>query len=276
MAGQFNQFFFPASYMDLFTSWNLYPSAVLFAGGTGLLRDQGRQVFELPQIILSLDRLDELQKISRTERFLEIGAMVKLNKIIEVGKIVPLAFRRALECIAGPQLRNMATIGGNICYHGRRLDSAAVLSALDAQFELRTAHSSRWISALRFFSMPSPNMLAPKELLTRIRVPLDIWDYTAYKKFEGHASRSRVVLFLAKTQKDVLSDIKIVYKTDVIWRDRDSESMLIGKRLPLTRKIAYDFIAHWEDFLSGVHNMEELSRQELINFIESNVFNLSE
>jgi len=276
MADQLNLVFSPSSYSELFSLWNRYPAAVPYAGGTGLIREQSRQMIELPAIVFSLDKIEEMKRISRSERFLEIGAMVKLSQIIELGKVVPNALRRCLENIAGPQLRNMATIGGNVCFSGRPMDSSAVLNALDAQFELRTAQSSRWISASRFLTMPSGNALNPHELLTRIRIPLESWDYSAYKKFWGQAGRGRVVVFLAKTQKSILSDIKIVYKADVILRDRDSESILIGKHLPLGQKIAADFIEHWEDFLSGVHNIDELSRRELVNFIEINVYNLSE
>jgi CO/xanthine dehydrogenase FAD-binding subunit len=276
MADQLNLVFFPASYSELFSAWNRYPSAVPYAGGTALIRDKGKQILELPSIILSLERLEEMHRISRTERFLEIGAMVKLSQIIELGKVVPVALSRCLERIAGPQLRNMATIGGNICFSGWRLDSTAVLNALDAQFELRTAQSSRWISAPRFLSTPVQSALKPQEILTRIRVPLDTWDYSIYNKFDSQANRSRVAVMLVKTQKNVLNDIKIVYKTDVILRDRDSESILIGKQLPLAQKIAADFINHWEEFLRGVQNINELSRQELINFITINAYSLSE
>ena len=276
MADQLNLVFFPASYSELFSAWSRYPAAVPYAGGTGLIREKGRQILELPSMILSLDRLEEMHRISRTERFLEIGAMVKLSQIIELGKIVPIALRRCLESIAGPQLRNMATIGGNICFSGWRLDSPAVLNALDAQFELRTAQSSRWISAPRFLSTPVRDTLKPQEILTRIRVPLDTWDYSIYNKFDSQANRSRVAVMLVKTQKNVLNDIKIVYKTDVILRDRNGEGILIGKHLPLGRRIVSDFIGHWEDFLKGVQNIDELSRQELINFITINVNSLSE
>jgi len=276
MADQLNLVFFPTSYSELFAAWNRYPLAVPYAGGTGLIREKGRQILELPSIILSLDRLEEMQRISRTEHFLEIGAMVKLSQIIELGKVVPSALRSCLESIAGPQLRNMATIGGNICFPGWRLDSPAVLNALDAQFELRTAQSSRWISAPRFLSMPVQSALKPQEILTRIRVPLDTWDYSVFNKFDSQASRSRVAVLLVKTQKNMLSDIKIVYKTDMILRDRDSEGLLIGKHLPLGHRIAADFISHWDNFLKGVQNIDEHSRQELINFITINIYNLSE
>ncbi|MDR2718983.1 MAG: FAD binding domain-containing protein [Treponema sp.] len=276
MADQLNLVFFPSSYSELFSAWSRYPIAVPYAGGTALIREQGRPILELPSIILSLEKLEEMSRISRSERYLEIGAMAKLSQIIDLGKIVPAALRHCLENIAGPQLRNMATIGGSLCFRGGRLDSAAALTALDAQCELRGAQSSRWISASRFFAEPGLSALKPQELLTRIRIPLDSWDYSAYKKFTGQAGRSKVVIFLAKTQKNVLSDIRIVYKTGTLWRNKDSESILAGKQLPLNHRIAADFIKNWETFASGLHNVDELSRKELINFIEININNLSD
>jgi CO/xanthine dehydrogenase FAD-binding subunit len=276
MADTPNQIFFPLSYPELFTSWNRYPEAVPFAGGTGLLREQGRKIFALPPIILSLDRIDEMRRITRTERYLEIGAMAKLSEIVDLGNLVPKAMRRCLESVAGQQLRNMATIGGNICYPGRCLDSAAVFTALDGQYELRSAQSSRWVSAARFFSSTGQNTLNPQELLTRIRVPLENWDYTSYKKFADHANQSRAAVFLVKIQKTMLTDIKIIYKTALIWRDKNIETMLIGKELPLNRRIAADLVEHWDAFLSGIDSIDALSRKEMTNFIAMNVYNLSE
>jgi CO/xanthine dehydrogenase FAD-binding subunit len=277
MAAPVSQVFFPATFQELFSAWNRFPGAVPYAGGTGLIRGQGRQILELPPIILSLDRLEELQRISRSERYLEIGAMVKLNDIIRLGKIVPEALKACLENIAGPQLRNIATIGGNVCYPARRLDSSAALIALDAQFELRSAQSSsRWISASRFSSLPGPTALNSQELLTRVRVPLDQWNYSVYKKFSGPGRYGGVVVFLVKSQKNLLTDIRVVYKTGVIIRDKNSEAILIGKRLPLSRRVAMEFIEAWETFLSGIQDAHELSKKELLNFIELNVYNLTE
>jgi len=276
MAEQLNLAFFPSNYSELFNAWSRYPKAVPYAGGTALIREQGRQILELPSIILSLEKIEEMRRISRSERYIEIGAMAKLSQIVDLGKIVPAALRYCLESIAGPQLRNMATIGGNICFRDGCLDSPAALVALDAQYELRNAQSSRWISAARFLSTSEQTAMNDQELLTRIRVPLETWDYSIYKKFEGQADKSKVVVFLAKIQKNILNDIRIVYKADTLWRNKDSESILAGKHLPLNRRIAADFMASWKNFLSGMQNIDELSRQELVNFIEINIFNLSE
>jgi len=276
MADQLNLVFYPSGYSELFNAWNRYPKAIPYAGGTALIRKQGKRILELPSIILSLEKIEEMHRISRSERYMEIGAMAKLSQIIDLGKIVPVALRYCLENIAGPQLRNMATIGGNLCFYGGRLDSSAALMALDAQCELRNAQSSRWVSASRFLSVPGQTALKPQELLTRIRVPLESWDYSIYKKYTGQSSQNKAAVFLARTQKDVLGDIRIVCKSDVLWRDRESESLLTGKHLPLNHRIAADFVESWKAFLSGVQSLDELSRQEFINFIEINIHNLSE
>ena len=278
MAAPLNQVFFPASLPELFSAWNRFPGAVPYAGGTGLIRDQGRQILELPPIILSLDKLEDLHRISRSERYLEIGAMVRLNQIIRLGKIVPDALTRCLEQIGGAQVRNIATIGGNICYPATRLDASAALTALDAQYELRSAQSSRWISASRFSSLPGPTALNPQELLTRVRVPLGEWNYSVYKKFagDGPEDHGNVVVFMIKNQKNALSDIRVVYKTGTILRDKNSEAILAGKQLPLSRRVAAEFVESWEAFLAGIQNLCSLSKREVLNFIERHVHNLAE
>jgi CO/xanthine dehydrogenase FAD-binding subunit len=290
MAAPLNQVFFPAAFSELFSAWTRFPDAVPYAGGTGLVRGQGKEILDLPPIILSLDKLEDLQRISRSERYLEIGAMVKLNQIIKLGKIVPEVLTRCLENIAGVQLRNLATIGGNICCPERRLDVSAVMVALDAQYELRSAQTIRWISASRFSAPSGPTALVPQELLTRIRVPLDQWDYSIYKKFSGAGGLDgRAMIFIMKTQKNLLTDIRVVYKTGVILRDKNSESILIGKHLPLSRRVAGEFVESWKHFLSGLRetgtgdsgrgspiDLPEIAVRELLNCIELNIYNLSE
>ena len=276
MAEQLNLSFFPATYSELFNTWSRYPKAIPYAGGTALIRQQGRQILELPSIILSLEKLEDMRRISRSERYMEIGAMTKLSRIIALGKIVPVVLRHCLESIAGPQLRNMATIGGNLCFKGECLDISTALTALEAQYEIRSAQTSRWIAASRFISAPGQIVLKPQELLTRIRVPLDDWDYSIYKKFTGQGGQSKVIVFLARTQKNMLSDIRIACKADVPLRNKETESLLAGKHLPLGHKMAVDFIESWKAFLGGVPNLDELSRQEMVNFIEMNISNLSE
>jgi CO/xanthine dehydrogenase FAD-binding subunit len=275
----FNQVFSPGNFQELFSAWSRFPDAVPFAGGTDLIRNQGKRVLTLPRNILSLDKLEELHRITRTERYLEIGAAVKINEIIYLGKIVPEILTRCLEGIAGPQLRNLATIGGNICCTARRFDASAPMMALDAHYELRSASSSRWISASRFASLPGPLAINPQELLTRIRVPLEQWNYSLYKKFtstDKNGETGGLIVFIIRIQKNILTDLRIVYAGDKVLRDKNTETLLIGKQLPLDRKDALNFTEHWRTYLSALDAPEDLIRAKLLNFIESGIMGLAD
>jgi CO/xanthine dehydrogenase FAD-binding subunit len=203
--------------------------------------------------------------------------MAKLNKIIWLGKIVPDVLRICLENIGGVQLRNIATIGGNICGASRLLDVSAALTALDAQYELRSAHGSRWLSASRFHSKEERTVLENQEILMRIRLPLHQWDYSIYKKFfPEDFFNSEALVFLANAQKSVLSDIRVVYKADSIIRNKSGEDILNGKFLPLNRRTADDFLENWAEFLRERRDVSEFTKNALLAGIEENVYNLTE
>jgi CO/xanthine dehydrogenase FAD-binding subunit len=277
MAGQLNQVFFPRNFSELFNAWTRFPEAVPFAGGTEIIRNQAQSELRLPKTILSLDEIDELRRVSRTERYLEIGAMVRLRDIIRLGKIVPEALTRSLEGIAGPQLRGLATIGGNICSPGHRLDCTAPLIALDAVYEVRNAQSVRWVSASRFSSPPDP-ILKSQELLTRVRIPLDQWDFSAYRKFGDRDSgvEGGVLIFIIKNRKNILTDLRAVFAGECILRNRSAETLLSGKRLPLSYRDAQEFSTQWRQSLRDSPRPRALIRSELLAFIESLIHNLAD
>ncbi|GBU28564.1 hypothetical protein R84B8_02124 [Treponema sp. R8-4-B8] len=272
-----NQVVIPSSFQELFAAWERFPDAVLFAGGTNVIGKQGNNILYLPPVFLSLDKIEELQRITRTEQYLEIGSMVKLNKLLMLGKIVPDVLCSCLKKIAGVQLRNIATIGGNICSTSRLLDLPAPLTALDAQYEFRNASNmTRWVSAARFHS-EEHTALEKHELLTRIRLPLHQWDYTVYKKFfcEDYFNSETLVL-LAKTRKNLLSDIRVIYKGKAIFRNKEGEDILNGKYLPLNRKSANEFLINWLEYLDKKHEISKFSKNSLLNSIEECIMDLSE
>jgi len=283
--------FFPIGFQELFSSWYSNPSAVLYAGGTEHIRNQNSQNQKVPRNIISLDKIEELHKISRSERYLEIGSMVKLSRIIQLGKIVPEVLIRCLENIASPQIRSQATIGGNICNPTVKLDTSAPMIALDAQYELRSAQSVRWVSASRFSNQPGPVSIGNQECLTRIRVPLEPWTFSWYRKFNfSLASRpGGCILLILRNQKDILTDIRVLYSSQAILREKNAESMLMGKHLPLDRKDASAFVDAWKAYLSSMPEGENsefpgeygnlspgLIKTQILRFIESTLTHISE
>ena len=246
-----NQVFFPTSFSELFSLWS--SDFCLCAGGTAQSRFQGQPLLDFPANIISLNDLDELKRITRTERYIEIGSMVTLNRIISLRSAVPEVLIKALEHVADYQVRSLATIGGNIqC----RLNSTAPMLALDARYELRSVSGSRWVSAQRF-SSEKPSALN-RELLTRIRIPLETWDYSLCQCFVSPFDlESRgVVVLIARIKKDVLSGIRIVFAGRNILHDGETEAVLEGKKLPLKREHMDMFVEQWSNYLSTVKQLD--------------------
>jgi len=271
MDAPLNHIFYPASFTELFTVWNRFPEALPYAGGTNInLKNQNTE-----PVIICMDKIDDLHSLTRTEQYLDIGAMVKLNSLLRLGKIVPHVLCGCLENISGLQVRNIATIGGNIC--GIDGDLPLPLTALDAQYELRTSQSSRWVSAARFHSSSEDTGIKNQELLTRIRLPLRQWDYSVYKKFTGGSFFSdESFVFLANTSKSILSEIRILYKGRSIFRNKDIEAILNGKYLPLHRKTADEFVNNWREFLKIKSDESDFFKNAILNSIEENVYNLTD
>ena len=264
-----SQVIFPSNLGELFSEWNRFPGAVPFAGGTSFLRVEACEVPALPKDILSLEGIEELRRITRTERYLEIGAMVHLSEIVALGKIIPTALSASIQGIAGPQLRNLATIGGNICSwnkSGGGIDASAAMIALDARYELKSASQSRWVSALRFSTLSSGasgqsageeggEALPPsRELLTRIRIPLEQWNYTVCRKLHSRDldnEQGGILICTAKHEKNILTELRVVFAGSCVLRDRNSEIHFEGRKLPLDRKDALHYRELWEHYLSG-------------------------
>src|SRR6185312_10507798 len=94
----------------------------VLAGGTDLLPSMRQKLFE-PEHVLDLRQIKELKCISETEQGIEIGALTTLHEIEDSGfisKNYPV-LHEAVKTVASPILRNMGTIGGNICLDTRCL-----------------------------------------------------------------------------------------------------------------------------------------------------------
>lgn len=234
-----NQVFSPYSLAELFLFWNKFPDAVLFSGGTDLLRGQTDRLFRLPQNLISLDKVDELKKINRTERYLEIGSAVCLSDILRLGKIVPEALVTIINSIGNPRIRNIATVGGAIRSNHRYSDLHAILIAQDATYELKSAADARWISASKFVASGPELLQEERSLISRIRIPLTTWTYIFHKKI-GHIHRDDpeggTFLLLCNIDKDIITDLRLIFVGSAIIRFKDMETNLVGQSIPLGEK----------------------------------------
>ena len=94
------------------------PGAMLVAGGTDLLPNMKRRQ-QVPSALIGLRQIDELKQIANGDG-VRIGAGVTLTTLLHDAGLRPYtALRQAAAQIATPHLRNMGTIGGNICLDTR-------------------------------------------------------------------------------------------------------------------------------------------------------------
>ena len=128
----YSHVFYPSTLNELLNIKNQNPEATIWAGGTGLMGKQKRKIPALPSSIIQISRISELKKIRRTERFLEIGAVASINRILNVGQhVLPHALAQAMRLIKPSAIRNTATLGGHLCMPDVRLNLFSVLLLMD-------------------------------------------------------------------------------------------------------------------------------------------------
>ncbi len=145
--------------------------AVLIAGGTDAIV-MIKQKRIAPDVLISLRGIPGLDQI-QYDGSLKIGAMVT-HRALEKSELIRKEFSAlsdAVDVLGSIQIRNVATIGGNICTAAPSADTAAPLLALGAQVKLKSAKSERTIPIDQFFTGPGETVLQQDEILTEISIP---------------------------------------------------------------------------------------------------------
>src|SRR3989475_10636527 len=122
--------------------------------------------------LVDLNRISELAYV-RGESGVAIGAMTR-QRVVERSDVVARAaplLAEALPSIAHPQIRNRGTVGGSIAHADPSAELPAVMLALEARFQARSATGERSIPAGEFFKGMLETALEPGELLVEIAVP---------------------------------------------------------------------------------------------------------
>lgn len=147
--------------------------AKILAGGTDLLvLMRSRSV--VPKCVVDITRLPGLDYIKKEKTdTLKIGALATL-RAVELSNLVKEEYpllNEAVTRMANTQIRNMATVVGNICRASPSADTAPPLLALEASVEISGPDESRIVPLESFFTGPGETVLKPSEMVTEILVP---------------------------------------------------------------------------------------------------------
>lgn len=146
--------------------------ARVIAGGTDLLLEMQQGRTAAVEAMVDVTSIPDLCQLRRNGQTIEIGAAVTHSDIVRSEVITREATCLIESCgvIGGPQVRNVATLGGNVAHALPAADGTTALVALDAEVEVATPGERQWRPLLSLFQGPGISTVDRcRELITRFR-----------------------------------------------------------------------------------------------------------
>lgn len=160
------KYLFPISIKEALEYISSEKDSKFIAGGTDLII-QISDGFISPQVLIDLSRIEKLKKQERIEEGFKIGAAVTLEEIAS-SKFLPQCLIQGAKSIGSPQIRNLGTIGGNICNASPCGDILTPIIVLEGELILISPYGKRRIPAKDFFVGPKKTVIAKDEILSEI------------------------------------------------------------------------------------------------------------
>ncbi len=246
--------------------------AKILAGGTDLLVAMKQRLVE-PKVVVNIKKIKELRFIEDRGDYLAIGATTRLREI-EKNPIVKEKFPalyEAVKAMAGTQIRNMATIGGNLCNASPAADTAPPLIVYEAKVKIVGPRGERIVPVEKFFKWVKKTVLEPDELLAEIMIPYHPPNTgSAFIKIARTAmdlAKVNVAVALRVDDNNVIEWIRValgsVAPTPV--RAPSVEKALVGKEFKLetieeTSKLVVNDISPITDIRSTAEYRREVSK----------------
>jgi carbon-monoxide dehydrogenase medium subunit len=177
------------------------PEARILAGGTDLMveLESGRT---RPDLVVDVWKLEALRAIRATAEGLEIGALATCSDVLRSPAAREHAdiLVEAARTVGAEQIKNRATLGGNLGTASPAADLVPALFALDARVTLVSARGERWMPVDTFVRGYRSTERAPDELITKVVIPLrQRGEQRAFRKVGTRRAQSiaKVVVALA-------------------------------------------------------------------------------
>lgn len=251
------------------------------AGGTDLLLDiqQGRH----PPVdtLVDVTHLPELNALEIRQDHLYVGAGVPLNRIVASTLVNEQAQALVEACalIGGPQVRNTATLGGNVAHALPAADGTIALLALGAQAEIASPEGSRRMALGGLFLGPGRSALDPKrEILLGFYLPMRGPNQgTAFRRVMRPQGVAIAILNMAawiQRNGDTISDLRISAGPGgpTPFRACAAEDILRGKPLnPGSLALALEAVLSEARFRTSPHRSTSEYRQHLAGVLLEDV-----
>jgi CO/xanthine dehydrogenase FAD-binding subunit len=184
--------------------------ALIFGGGT-LVQPFITLGTDVHDLVIDLDHL-ALNQVVFENGQVSCGAMVRLA---QMARALPQDYiQAAVASIAGPAIRNLATVGGNLFAKPPYGDLATLLLALDAELELASSEGTRWISLNDFYLMRdnAEGLSTKRVLVTRLRYSADSRRKVVFRKMARKQLNAGAVVTVAlslRLNRGIVGDTRL-------------------------------------------------------------------
>lgn len=193
--------------------------------------------------LVSIYRIDELRGVSiNSEGQIKIGPLTSFSHVTHneiIKKYIPV-LGEAVDQVGGPQVRNIGTIGGNVCNGVTSADSASTLFALNAKLEITGKNNKKIIPIEDFYLGPGRVDLKTGEILTAIYINKE--DYEGYTGcYIKYAMRNAMdiatlgcsVICKLNREKRCIDDVRLAYGVagPIPMRCPKAEESIIGMEI---------------------------------------------
>ena len=207
----------------------------IMAGGTDLMVVKHQRSGMVPAFdrdVCYISNLKELQYIFEDENGVHIGAGTKYCDILR-SEIVPELIKQIVEEIASPNIRNMATMAGNIANASPAGDSIVGLYLLDAKLELVSVKGSRLMPIQDFIFGVRKIHREKNEIIKEIFIPHHDDLNTYWRKVGSRAAESISKITFAggyEIENNVVKDLRMAFGSvnTTVVRERKIEEKYIG------------------------------------------------
>lgn len=246
-------------------------NVIVYAGGTDLMVRYKNEASLLPMFdknILYIGQIDELKKVYENNEEIVIGAGCTLASLL-INEHVPEILKKAIRGAASPAIRNMGTIGGNICNASPAGDTLPVLYSLNSRCSVISEGLERTINIEDFIYGPRRTVLEKNEMLKSITIPKENFNIVHYEKVGARkASAISKLSFagLCNVENGRVQDLRISFGAvgATVVRLKEAENLIIGRQINTLDKFIKEAIEIYDKNINPIDDQRSTAQYRKI------------